>query len=122
MKCIVLIFLYVFLSGCSRKTCVDSVPLYRDMYKRHLIILKEALQPKKLVMPKETEEAISFLEMVSGIGSSAEIMDWLSYRSKADYKKDIRRWSEWYDKNKCRITLGYVDSAYRSRGLNLQGW
>lgn len=120
MKYIIITLLTVLLLGCSRKTCIESAPVYRDSYKRYLIIMNESLHPKKLVMPREIEEAISFLEVVSGILSKAEINESRNYRDKSDFKTDIQLWTQWYKKNRCKVTLQYVDSAFKSKGLKIQ--
>lgn len=110
----ILIFLMI---SCSRKICADSVAVNRDACKRYLIILNDSKHPNKLVMSKEIEEAITFLEVVSGIMSKAERNDNTTYRSKSHFKADIQLWEQWYRENKCKLTLHYVDSSFNRLGL-----
>ena len=118
MKCFNLIILSFLLVSCSRQACPGSVSIIRDTYKRHLIILKESKHPKKLVSPKETQDAVYFLGVVSGISSKGEIGDIQSYRTKGDFIKDIKLRSDSYRKNRCKLTLRYVDSSFANVGFN----
>ena len=68
-------------------------------------------------MPKETNDAIRFLEVVSGMHSKSELGENLTYRDKSDFKADLKMWEHWYKENKCRLSLHYVDSAFNSLGL-----
>lgn len=114
MRFLVCIILSLLLICCNRKVCSDSVYVNRDAYKRYLIILKESAHPKKLVMPKEIDEGIMYLEVVSGISSKAERSDVRIYRDKSDFKSDLKLWEQWYKNNKCKLTLHYVDSAFNA--------
>jgi hypothetical protein len=68
-------------------------------------------------MPKEIEEGIAFLEVVSGIPSRAEKYDNRTYANKSDFNADIKLWKQWYKQNRCKLTLRYVDSVFNSAGL-----
>lgn len=114
MRFLVCIIFSFLLTCCNRKVCSDSVSVNRDAYKRYLIILGESTHPKKLVMPKEIDEGIMYLEVVSGISSKAERTDVRSYRDKSDFKSDLKLWKQWYKNNKCKLTLHYVDSAFNA--------
>ena len=102
------------LACCNREMCSDSVSVNRDAYKRHLMILRGSLHPKKLVMPKEIDEGIMYLEIVSGISARAEKAALRIYRSRADFRSDLSLWEQWYKSNKCKLTLHYVDSAFNA--------
>lgn len=117
MKFFIFASLSFLLVCCSRKTCIDTVAVNRNSYERYLIILEESKHPNKLVMPKEVDEAITFLEIVSGITSRAERNDNRAYRNKSDFKSDIKLWKQWYKKYQCELTLHYVDSVFKSVGV-----
>jgi hypothetical protein len=119
MRILTLIILCFAFTNCSRYSCPDSVDVNRNLYKRYLIILNESKHSRKLVLPKEVEEATSFIEIVSGINSKAQIDNVMTYRNKADYKNDIKKWEQWYKENKCKLTIQYVDSSLKSVGLKL---
>ena len=117
MKIFLFILLSLFFINCSHVTCGEGIYVYRDLYRRHLIILEESKHPRKLVIPKEVKEAVTFLEVVSGISSKADKHNNISYRNKSDFNSDIRLWKQWYKRNKCMLTLHYVDSSFNSLGL-----
>jgi hypothetical protein len=109
-----LISINFLFTSCSQKLCTDNISVNRDVYRRYLIILKESKRPHKLVMPKEIEEAMLFLEVVSGITSRAKKQENINYRNKSDFNADIKAWEQWYKANKCKLTLKYVDSMFNS--------
>jgi len=117
MRLMIFVLLSLLSICCSTKICTDTASVNRNVYKRYLIILKDSERPRKLVMPKEVKEGITFLETVSGVKSRAEINDNVSYLNKSDFNADIKQWEKWFIENKCKLTLHYVDSAFSSLGL-----
>lgn len=120
MRLIILSITFLFIiSGCSNKNCpTSSVELNRNVYKRYLVIMNESKNKNKFVMPKEVEEAIKYLQTVSGISTKAQRHDNWVYKNKADFRRDIVNWKKWYKENKCKLTLKYVDSAFKSIKIN----
>ncbi|HKO81558.1 MAG TPA: hypothetical protein VJU78_14235 [Chitinophagaceae bacterium] len=117
MKIIIFITICLVFISCTRQVCPGTINVNRNMFKRYLIILNQSKHPRKLVFPKEVDEAIGFLEIVSGINSKAELDNIRVYKNKNDFRNDIKQWEEWYKENKCKLTIQYVDSAFKSVGL-----
>lgn len=117
MKFLFFGILSIVAANCNRKICTNRIDVYKDLYKRYLIILEDSKHPRKFVTPKETNEAIMYLEVISGITSRADRQHDLSYRNKSDFNGDFKLWKQWYKQNQCNITLHYVDSAFNSVGI-----
>ena len=117
MKIITFITICLVVISCTRQVCPGTIEVNRNLFKRYLMILNQSKHPRKLVLAKEVEEAISFLEIVSGITSNAEFDNTRAYKNKNDFKNDIKQWEQWYKENKCKLTMQYVDSSFKSVGL-----
>lgn len=108
------------LFACNRNTCPNNIAVYRNVYKRKLIILTDGLHSQKLVTRLEANDAILFLQKVSGI--KAKLVqgsgEFWEHASLADYKSDLKKWRKWYKYNKCTITVKYVDSVFNRNKQN----
>lgn len=119
MKVIFCLTLTVTITSCNRKACTNSIVIYSDLYQCYLIILEDSKHPRKLVTPKEINEAVAYLEAVSGISSNADRQHYVSYQSKSEFNNDLHLWKECYETNLCVITAHYIDSLINRVGLKI---
>jgi hypothetical protein len=58
-------------------------------------------------------DAILFLNAVTGIESGIQSLHTPVYDSREILKSDLRKWQEWYNSNKCIMTLSKADSMLK---------
>lgn len=114
-----MLFIICFLIlSCSRKICTQAVERNKEQYQTYLKSISNYEEGKKSILVDNYRNAINYLSLVTGINSKADYSSTVGYKSKADYKSDMRQWKLWYKKNSCKLTEQYIDSAFRSVGLN----
>ena len=80
-------------------------------YERRYNLIKSAEEANVEVYVDDYRNALFFLSNVTGIVTRAEYSSTVGYRDKTKYKEDMNAWRNWLNKNKCKLTQHYIDSA-----------
>lgn len=114
----ILIILIVFIStatsivGVKNPDC-DVDEKFKEWF---FIYLERCENFTKYFEGDDTEkviESVYFLNAVTGIQSNIYLGDAVLY-DKKEFKKDKKKWLDWYENNKCEITMFKADSIYEA--------
>ena len=105
------LFLFcIVLISCRSPQCIADQAAV-DEFEKHYNVIKTAEETKTSFLVKDYRNALLFLTNVTGIDSRAEYSSTVGYRNKRFYKEDMKAWRTWLNKNRCRLTKQYIDSA-----------
>jgi hypothetical protein len=98
------------LLACKARHCpVNDIVV--EKFRNNLALIKSAEENNLFVSTDEYRNSLIFLTSVTGIMTKADYSSTMGYTSKEDYIRDMKLWSEWLKKNKCKLTVRYVDSC-----------
>ena len=120
MRVLILSGLVLLITCCNRHSCPATAEINKDLFRKHLATIHESEAGRGKVFVDDYRAAINFLSLVTGIDSKADYSSTFGYRNKTDYKSDMKQWQKWYKKNQCKLTEQYIDSAFKSVGLERQ--
>jgi hypothetical protein len=106
----VYLILTVCLLACKVTHCSGDKIAIAEFEKRYNLI-KSAEEANAEVVVDDYRDALFFLSNVTGIVTRAEYSSTVGYRDKAKYREDMDAWRNWLNKNKCKLTQHYIDSA-----------
>ena len=115
--------LIICLLGCSDKNC-DVDTLFKQRFDNCISLIKKS-EDEEWVNAGEIRNAFIFLTVISGHRTKVNDPENPSYENKTDFKQDLLLWNQWYESNKCSITLKKADSlfiAYKKRDYKIKNF
>ncbi len=115
----IVLFYVLFLLACGGDCTADKefAEIYKNALQTVYIDYKETFGTQT---PYELGSAEFFLEIATHHMATKDIVwDRLAYRVPSDFDKDYKIWTEWYNNNKCWITMEKMDSIYNDYLLNI---
>ena len=99
----------IFYSCRSSRCTVDKT--ITDEFKNKINLIRSAEERNIEIQVDEYLSALTYLTHITGIPARADYSSTFGYRNSKYYREDMKMWERWFDKNRCNLTKGYVDSA-----------
>ena len=104
------LILVVFFCSCRSVHCTIDENIVNE-FKQKINLIRSAEEKNIEVNTDDYLSALTFLSHVTGKSTRAEYSSTFGYRNDQYYKEDMKAWEGWLNKNKCKLTRSYVDSA-----------
>lgn len=116
MKKIFYFFVTVLIQGCNNNCQVDSA--FKNEFNKHINIIEEMECKADVEIPmSDLRESVFFLSAVTKIDvketGSFDPENGI-FRPENALKDYLKKWKEWYKKNKCTMTYMIADSLYQN--------
>lgn len=123
MKLFSLFILITCFFRCSDKNCDVDIS-FKKRFDDCISLIKES-EEGKVVYTSKKLDALIFLSVVTGHQTKINDPEYPMYRSRNDFKTDLRAWKHWFEENKCVVSLKKADSllkAYHNREYKIKNF
>lgn len=100
------------LSSCTQIECQRIDKKFVSTFGNHLGTIKGTKQERFVSLDSLTD-AYLYMNSVTAIEARISDFDTPHYKNDKNFNEDVKRWEEWFKKNKCSMTFEKADSLYR---------
>jgi hypothetical protein len=110
------VFLLALLAvSCYNKDSCEVDTAFKKQFNENVnFLISTESKGDFIYQTSEKIKAIYFLESTTGIKSQLYWGHVFGYQSSELLEEDIEKWKNWYDTNKCKMTIVKADSLFRN--------